>query len=132
GCVTDVASGHHELTCGEIRYDLEVPAACLSAPCGLVLDIHGWTMSADAEDRNTDMRRRGRELGYVVVQPTAPGLIGVPTWNLDAHAEPVFAFVSDVAAAFHTDPRRAHVMGFSQGGGMTWRLLCTHPEFFAS
>lgn len=133
GCLTDVSAGHHVFSCdGGLFYDVEIPAACTAAPCGLILDIHGWTMSAGIEDANTDMRARGRDHGYVVVQPTAALFVGVPTWNLDNDAPRVFAFIADAAAALRTDPRRAHVMGFSQGGGMTWRLLCTHPEFFAS
>ena len=131
GCVTEVGAGHHKLMClGGIAYDLEIPAACAAGGCGLVLDMHGFTMNADQEDLGTQLRALGKQHGYVVVQPTAPGL--PPSWDQAAHVPLVFAFISDVAQALVTDPSRAHVMGFSQGGGMTWRMVCSHADFFAS
>lgn len=131
GCVTDVGAGHHLFACeGGIRYDVEVPASCARGGCGLVVDIHGLSMSATEEDAGTGMRARGREHGYVVVQPNAPGVPSV--WIQALHAPLVFDFVRDVADALLIDPRRAHVTGFSQGGGMTWRLICDHADFFAS
>jgi poly(3-hydroxybutyrate) depolymerase len=131
GCVTDVSAGHHVFPCdGGINYDVEVPAACATGGCGLILDMHGYTMNAAQEDAGTGMRARGQQHGYVVVQPNAPG---IPAgWDQATHVPLVFAFVSDVATALATDPKRAHVMGFSQGGGMTWRMICTHADFFAS
>ena len=130
-CLDATAPGHHYVKCeGDIGYDVEIPATCPEPGCGLIVDIHGWTMTGDVEDANTDMRAIGTAAGYVVIQPTAPGM--VPSWDQAAHAPLVFAFVSEVAALLKTDPKRAHAMGFSQGGGMTWRLLCDHADFFAS
>lgn len=131
GCVTDVGAGHHLFDCdGGIRYDVEIPTSCAGGGCGLVLDIHGLTMSATEEDAGTGMRARGREHGYVVVQPNAPGVPA--SWLQALHAPRVFDFVRDLADALVIDPRRIHVTGFSQGGGMTWRLICDHADFFAS
>lgn len=131
GCVTEVGAGHHVFSCdGGIKYDVEIPVACASGGCGLVLDMHGYTMNAAQEDAGTGMRALGQQHGYVVVQPNAPGLPA--GWDQPTHAPLVFAFIGDVAAALLTDPKRAHVMGFSQGGGMTWRMICAHADFFAS
>jgi poly(3-hydroxybutyrate) depolymerase len=126
-----VSAGHHVFDCdGGIKYDVEIPTACAAGGCGLVLDMHGYTMNAAQEDAGTGMRARGQQHGFVVVQPNAPG---VPAgWDQATHAPMVFAFVSDVAKALLTDPKRAHVTGFSQGGGMTWRMICGHADFFAS
>jgi poly(3-hydroxybutyrate) depolymerase len=114
---------------GDVSYDLEIPTACAQGGCGLVLDMHGYTMDASQEDAGTGMRALGQQHGYVVVQPTAPIAFG---WVQSTDAPAVFAFVSDVARALVIDPKRAHVMGFSQGGGMTWRMVCDHADFFAS
>ncbi|APR84238.1 Hypothetical protein A7982_09587 [Minicystis rosea] len=130
GCVTDISAGHHVFPCaGGINYDVEIPAACAGGGCGLVLDMHGYTMNAAQEDAGTGMRARGQQHGYVIVQPTAPFATG---WVQSTHTPFVFSFISDAAAALATDPKRAHVMGFSQGGGMTWRMICDHADFFAS
>lgn len=130
GCVTDVSAGHHVFPCAGISYDVEIPAACAAGGCGLVLDVHGLTMNAAQEDKATGMRALGNQHGYVIVQPSAPGT--PPSWNQLTDAPPMFAFVSDTATALVTNPKRAHVMGFSQGGGMTWRMVCQHADFFAS
>lgn len=132
GCFSDASPGHHQVTCGTIVFEVEIPAACATSACGLILDIHGLTMSADLEDANTLMRERGRAAGYVVVQPSAPVLFGVPTWNLETDADPIFAFLHEVARVARTDPNRAYVMGFSQGGALTWQLVCAHADFFAA
>jgi polyhydroxybutyrate depolymerase len=130
GCVTDVSAGHHVFPCdSDIAYDVEVPPACAAGGCGLVLDMHGYTMNAASEDAGTGMRALGQQHGYVVVQPTAPFVSG---WVQATHVGAVYAFVKDVAEALVTDPKRAHAMGFSQGGGMTWRMICAHADFFAS
>lgn len=131
GCITDVTAGHHTFMCdGGVTYEVEVPTACAAGGCGLVLDMHGYTMNAGQEDKGTGLRALGQAHGYVVVQPTAPGAL--PSWDQATHAPLVYAFTSDLAAALITDPKRAHVTGFSQGGGMTWRMICAHADFFAS
>lgn len=134
GCLTDVAAGHHEVTCdGGIAYDVEIPSACVQGGCGLIVDLHGYTMTGDSEDENTGMRALGQANGYVVVQPTAPkDNLQQPSWEQATHVPLVCAFLSDLAGSLDIDPARIHAMGFSQGGGMTLRLLCTHADFFAS
>jgi poly(3-hydroxybutyrate) depolymerase len=130
--VDDVSAGHHVIPAcngGDLAYDVEIPAACAQGGCGLVLDMHGYTMNAAEEDAGTNMRALGQQYGYVVVQPTAPLAWG---WIQSTDVPAVFAFVNDVATALVTDPKRAHVMGFSQGGGMTWRMVCDHADFWAS
>jgi len=119
------------LACGGgVTYDVEIPALCAAGGCGVVLDVHGYTMNAAQEDTATGMRALGTQHGYVVVQPSAPGVPA--SWDQATHTPLIFSFVSDVATALLTDPKRAHVMGFSQGGGMTWRMVCAHADFFAS
>jgi dienelactone hydrolase len=88
------------------------------------------TMNADSEDKGTSLRALAAAHSLVVVQPTAPGFPS--SWDQATHAPLVFAFVKDAASAYDTDPARAHAMGFSQGGGMTWRMVCSHADFFAS
>ncbi len=87
-------------------------------------------MDAAQEDLATGMRALGDQYGYVVVQPNAAG--SPPSWDQTTDVPEVFAFVSDLATAMLTDPKRAHVMGFSEGGGMTWAMVCQHADFFAS
>ena len=130
GCVDDVSAGHHVYDCQGIVWDAEVPAQCHDAPCGLILDVHGYSMSGPMEDANTDLQEQGREHGYVVLQPTAPGQIA--DWVPEEHDDLVHETLVLAIEAFDVDRGRVHMTGFSQGGFMTWRFTCDHPELFAS
>lgn len=132
GCVTHPAAGVQRIPCNGLVHDVLVPKACLTRPCGVVLDIHGLTMDAAMQDRNTGMRALGRQHGYIVVQPNANPAPPASSWKTGEDDAKVLAFLSDLEAAFHPDPARIHATGFSQGGLMTWRFLCNHPERFAS
>lgn len=128
GCVSDISAGEHTFACEGIAHDVSIPKQCLAFACGLIIDVHGATMSSRMEDKNTNLRALGREHGYVVVQPSAAGGF----WSAAADDAKVFAFANDVIAAFHLDARRIHMTGFSQGGYMTWRFVCAHSDWLAS
>ncbi len=128
GCVTTVVTGHHVFPCGGLSFDVEVPTQCAGASCGVVLDVHGGSMSAAQEDNNTRMRELGRLHGYVVIQPNAMG--GMYREGVDDVA--LHQFLLDAMASFAIDEKRVHVTGFSQGGFMTWRFICNHAALIAS
>jgi len=138
GCIDDVAPGAHDYMCGELEYHVTVPARCVEEPCGLVLDVHGWIMTGADELAETEVDRLGMEHGYIAVHPTAtlgPGrLTAEPehSWRAGEDDVALHAFLQDAIDVFHVDVDRVHVMGFSQGGAMTWRLLCAYSEMFAS
>jgi len=133
GCVDDASPGHHAYTCDEIVFDVEVPARCTAGSCGLIFDVHGFSMSAEMQDASTQMRKRGREKGYVVVQPNANPRPPLSSWDKGGgNDEVVFQMLQRAMRVWHIDPKRVHMSGFSQGGNMTWRMLCKHAETFAS
>lgn len=131
-CITDVAAGHREFVCDGLTYDVEVPDACLDMACGMVFDVHGYTMSAQMQDANTGMRALGQRHGYIVVQPNAEPDPPGASWNGVVDDPKVFDFMQRVAAAWHVDPNRWHFTGFSQGGFMSWRFICAHADVLAS
>lgn len=127
GCVTSVEPGEHEFTCDGLGATVTVPEICISQACGVVLDVHGATMTAQQEDNNTNMRAIGLEHGYIVVQPTTDSF----SW-MAGHETRIMTGLYDVMDAFQADVDRIHVMGFSAGGGVTFVLLCAYSEVFAS
>jgi poly(3-hydroxybutyrate) depolymerase len=132
GCITDVGPSEKlvvEGCGGDISYNVSVPARCLQYACGLVVDVHGWTMSGDIQEAVTGIAALGRERGYIVVQPTAPG--DIPSWN-SSHYPLVAAFTELAIDVWRVDERRVHVTGFSQGGAMTFWMRCNRPDLFAS
>ncbi len=131
-CITDVTAGHHAFVCDGITYDVEVPQACLAEPCGMVVDVHGLTMSAQMQDANTNMRALGQRYGYIVVQPNANPAPPAASWNPAVDDDKIFDFMQRVAAAWDVDADRWHFTGFSQGGYMSWRFACDHADVLAS
>jgi dienelactone hydrolase len=134
GCITGVGPADKLVFTGcggDITYNVSVPAVCATKACGLILDVHGWTMSGDKQEANTQIAAIGRQEGYVVVQPSAPLAGEQPSWN-SSHYPRVAAFVEEAVGVWRIDRRRVHVTGFSQGGAMTNWMRCNRTDLFAS
>jgi pimeloyl-ACP methyl ester carboxylesterase len=139
-CIESRTSGTIE--CDGLRYDVSVPKACETKSCGVVLDIHGLSMSARMEDANTNLRALGERWGYVVIQPSANpappnrsfGLPDpkMPVWLPDVDEARIYAFLEHAIEALSIDRERVHMTGFSLGAMMTLRIFCQHAETFAS
>jgi polyhydroxybutyrate depolymerase len=132
GCVNAPGPGDLQFDCDGLTYDVRVPPACVSSACGLVLDVHGATMSGVMEDHNTEMRALGTQHGFVVVQPNANPAPPLSSWNPGTDDDKVFAFLQLAMAVWHVDAKRVHMTGFSQGGMMTFRFICKHADVLAS
>ena len=132
GCVTDVGPADKIVVTGcggDITYNVSVPSQCIEFACGLIFDVHGWTMSGDIQERNTGIARRGREAGFIVVQPNAPG--SPPSWS-SSHYPFVADFMDLAIQVWRVDPNRVHFTGFSQGGAMTFWMRCNRADVIAS
>lgn len=130
-CIPGPEAGHHVYSCGGIAFDVEVPARCAAGGCGVIVDVHGLTMSAAMEDANTELRMRGGAAGFVVIQPNANPAPPAASWSTSDDAI-IYDFLVQALGVYQIDPRRVHMTGFSQGGFMTWRFLCNHADLFAS
>jgi dienelactone hydrolase len=142
GCVAAAAltPGVHQVTCDTTVHVLTVPEACTKTACGVIVDVHGGMMSSQMEDKNTNLSALGVKHGYLVIQPNAlqnPILLNQRLFVADAPGTPgddtrVMNILTQVIAAFHADTKRVHMTGFSEGGFMTWRWFCKHPDMLAS
>ena len=131
-CIESVRSGHRVLDCGHLSFDVSVPEGCVRESCGMIVDVHGLTMSAQMQEANTRLMALGLERSYVVIQPNAIPEPPVSSWDGAADDLTVVAFVEEAIEDFGIDVDRVHLTGFSQGGLMTWRLLESHGELWAS
>jgi polyhydroxybutyrate depolymerase len=123
--------GHDSVTCGNIVFDIDVPASCVIGGCGVIVDVHGMTMSAAMEEANTELRMRGTAAGFIVIQPNANPAPPQASWSTSDDPT-IYDFLTQTLAVYQVDMRRIHFTGFSQGGFMTWRFLCDHADMFAS
>lgn len=130
-CITEATSGRRTFDCGGLSFDLSVPPQCVSGGCGLITDVHGFSMSGVMQENNTRLAALGVQHGYVVIQPNASGARYLTSWRVQD--DPViFDFIQRAARVFRVDDRRIHFTGFSQGGYTAWRFVCQHSDYFAS
>lgn len=130
GCITDVGPADKLVVtgCGQnITYNVSVPAVCLEKRCGLIVDVHGWTMNGDIQESNTGIAAVGRQKGFIVVQPSSHDT----SWGPLRHAA-VADFMELAIDVWRVDPRRVHVTGFSLGGVMSWWFRCNRADLVAS
>lgn len=137
------------------RYLISVPNGAAATPRPIVLDLHGFTATAEAQDGLTDMARVGTERGYVVVTPEAVvasvGTTKGPLWNFTAayngpdvnvgvetalpEGDDV-VFLNDLVDRLEgevcIDTDREYVTGMSAGAGMSTWLVCQPTQRFAA
>ena len=115
-------------------YQRFVPASCTEGkPVPLVVVLHGLTEDGRAMARETDFNAIAEREGFVVAYPD--GLLR--SFNVFAEGWPddvgfVLAVVDDVCATCAVDPGRIYLTGASNGGFLTYRLVCEAPGVFAA
>lgn len=133
-CIDSAAPGLRTFPAARCSLDftVSIPASCPAAGCGLIVDVHGFAMDANIQDRNTNLRRLGNQAGFVVAQPTAPVSGGLPSFSTQRDADVIATFARQAILVLGLDPRRIHIGGFSQGGAITFFSICNHADLYAS
>ena len=127
-CLQNTTPGRHQSnSCDGFVYHVTSPSSCPAQGCGLIFDIHGYTMNAQVQDENTGFSTLGPENGFIVVQPSAPEKNWYPQYY-----DMVYKFMQEAKAKLPIDPDRVHFTGFSQGASMTWYFLCNYSSELAS
>merc|ERR1711904_396237 len=103
------------------------------------MDIHGYGMDAQMEEASDYIAKWSKE--YIVIQPqegvdkdwSSGGPAGSYQWD-DLHK--LEAFLRGAAKVFKRerilDDNKVHVAGFSQGGFLTFNLLCRASDLICS
>ena len=143
-CITDIsptATGtprRFQCAGDEVSFFVSIPQACsASAGCGLIVNLPGATQTAASAENNLGLERRVAALAlprpFLVIsaQRDRPGM--TPIFAAGS-ADEVFAFMQRAARVFAADLDRIHIGGFSQGGGITFSILCdpAKASFIAS
>lgn len=127
-CIRDVSAGDHSFTCQGITFLTMVDPQCTERACGLIVDVHGATMSGEVMRMNNRLHELAPPQGYIAVQPTAPS----GAWDFERDPPAIADFMERMIGAFHLNTRRIHVTGFSMGSGVTFWFLCNRPDLIAS
>jgi polyhydroxybutyrate depolymerase len=109
-----------------------------------VILLHGGTQNAEKAWRQTSFPELARRHRFVLIAPD--GIDG--NWNdgrdkYQSGADSaqvksvddvgfISALIEKADTEFGADPARVYVTGSSNGGLMSWRLLCERPELFAA
>jgi len=123
-------AGQSARHCEGLDFQIAVPEECITKPCGLITDVHGFGMNAALMDLHAHMRDRAGAKGYIVLQPSAPGGILSSAWSPSNDAQ-VFALMQRVINVWHVDRKRVHFDVYSMGAWMTWRFICAHSDVLA-
>lgn len=116
-------------------------------PLALVFNLHPFVLGGDEVLHNIWQNESGMEPladaeGFVVVHPEGTG--APAAWNAgdaccgDASADDVddvgfvVGLIDSVSAETCVDPRRVYSTGMSNGGYLSHRLACEHPDRFAA
>ncbi len=120
----------------ERSYLLFVPAAKVSKPRPLVLQLHGGRGSGSGMDRLTRFNELGKNKGFLVASPDGVG----GNWNdgraNDAEATTrnmndvafLDAIIADAATRSPIDRSRVYVVGISNGAFMANRYACERSD----
>ncbi|MCZ6682976.1 MAG: prolyl oligopeptidase family serine peptidase [Planctomycetota bacterium] len=113
-------------------------------PTPLVVLLHGYTSSGAELESRLDIAALVDEFGFLYLYPDGTTrLFGIRFWNAtDACCNFSGSNVDDVGylmdvinemkTQYNVDPRRVHFVGHSNGGFMSYRMACEHPETIAS
>lgn len=100
-----------------------------------IVVLHGAYMGAAVAARATRFRETAAARGYNAVFPDGIGRVWIDGRNFRTGADDV-AFLRALAVRLVADgvadPRRLYLAGISNGGFMTFRMMCEAPEAFVA
>jgi polyhydroxybutyrate depolymerase len=117
-------------------YLVHVPASYTGAAAvPLVLDIHGWTATAEIQRALSGFLALSDAEGFIVVYPQGVGNAwngGVCCTSTPTDVEFIRALVANMHVEANVDAARVYATGLSNGGAMTHRLACEAADLFAA
>ncbi|MGB8859345.1 MAG: PHB depolymerase family esterase [Ilumatobacteraceae bacterium] len=114
-----------------------------ATPVPLVVLLHGYGITGAMQEDYFHFERLAEQRGFLLVHPDGTvDADGKHFWNAtDAccgFGETVddsgylAAVIRQVQAAYSVDPRRIFLIGFSNGGFMSYRMACDHADLIAA
>lgn len=124
------------------EYILHIPASydgSTSVP--LMFNFHGFGGTASDQMAWADMRELANEYNFILVYPQGTPLDGVSHWNSalaggdnKSTADDfgfILALIENLSSTYSIDADRIYASGYSNGGFMSYSLVCYHSDIFA-
>jgi polyhydroxybutyrate depolymerase len=111
------------------NYRLYIPAAYNGTSAWpLVLNLHGYTSNASAQQAYTGFGVIADTAHFLMVYPNGTTYMGQPYWNSWGAGVDDIGFLSDLIvhldATYNVDNNRVYSCGMSNGGFMSFSLAC--------
>ncbi|MCC6300860.1 MAG: dienelactone hydrolase family protein [Anaerolineales bacterium] len=103
----------------------------------VVLYLHGTSLRGD----NVNKLRIGEFTAILQYEPNFPFLVVAPqlpstdetrSWSRGGIPEKLFALLEEVQKIYSVDAKRIYLTGSSLGGGGTWEIGLSRPDYFAA
>lgn len=110
-------------------------------PCPLIINMHGYTSNATAQQYYSQMDQYAHPQNIAVVYPQGMSNIqGIPSWNVGAYWDAnsyddvgfISAMIDDIASNFNINLDRVYACGMSNGGYMSYELACELSDKIAA
>lgn len=124
-------------------FDVVVPTAYDGTPMPLVVLLHGFGLTGPMQDDFFHFQALADTRGFLMVTPNGTSnAAGSPFWNAtDAccgfgasvdDSSYLAAVIERVQADYVVDTQRVFLIGYSNGGFMSYRMACDHAEVIAA
>ena len=131
-------------TLGDRPYCLNVPPSAMGKPAPVVVLLHGYGASGQAQSSYFDFDAAATKHGFILAKPDGKtNGLGSKYWNATAAccsipSDPtddvayITSIVDDLKASQRVDAKRVYAVGHSNGGFMAHRLGCDRSNVFAA
>jgi len=139
------AAGELEIDLGRGPVTVFVPTSYDPAvPTPLMLLLHGYGSTGDLQEAYMRFLPVAEERGFIYAHPDGTqDILGLQFWNatnaccdlFDAGVDDsgyLLALIDAIKAELNVDAARTYLVGHSNGGFMSYRMACDHPETIAA
>ncbi len=145
GVCSAAAAGSIFVDAGRGPVEVHTPASYDPLiPTPVVMLLHGYTSSGPGQEAYMQFSPLAESFGFIYLYPTGTtDLGGAPFWNATNACCDLFGsgvddsgylrdLLDEVQAELNVDASRIHLIGHSNGGFMSYRMACDHPDIIAS
>ncbi|MFG0325967.1 MAG: GC-type dockerin domain-anchored protein [Phycisphaerales bacterium JB037] len=113
-------------------------------PLPLIIALHGFQQDGPEVEAYFNITPLVESRGFLYIAPSGRrNFLGLGYWNALAACCDLFnnnpddsgylrALIELIQSEYSVDPRRIHIVGYSNGGFMAYRMACDHSDLIAS